>query len=118
MNKKEIIERLKWIGLRLFIVFVLFSLISIYIFDRLEKSEPCYCVQVDNESDFIGPKLKCTKSIMNEVVKLDKCLKIDEKIDDEDGKDSGKVRWFECKEMGYEYCKMIGSGRDTGLVKK
>ncbi len=107
MNK-QIVEELKSIGLKIYIIFGLFLLFTMYVYNKLEKSEPCYCVQVENESDFTGSDLKYTKSIMSDVVKYKECLKMDENIDDEDGKDLGKVRWISCKGQTYELCKEVG----------
>lgn len=62
----------------------------------VEESKYSHCVVAEDESNFIGEKLKYDGNAKSSVMLTTDCINRDQIMDEGDGQEHGKVRWVVC----------------------
>jgi len=110
MNKIIIFIFKLYVNITAAIMTVTFLGVIITSIPLLSNNGKSYCIIVNNESDFIGKYLKVNKYKEKIYDDTKNCIDLDQRIDDNNGKKLGKVRWVECSTIDNDInkCKILG----------
>jgi hypothetical protein len=79
------------------IALALLAVIAIIVVRCMQPSPYSNCIEVAVESDFVGKRLKHGAAMTAKVLKTSECEKLDQQVDNGDGKENGRVRWAVCR---------------------